>query len=82
MAINELSIGKGRLFHQFTASAQRVPGRLDVVGNPLVDGLVVFRGVLDIFVDLAGVVDLPRAIKDVRSRGLHTEKNKRVPGTL
>lgn len=34
------------------ARAERVPGRLDVVGNPVVDRLVVLLGVLDVIVYL------------------------------
>ena len=44
------------------ASTERVPGGLDVVGNPVVDGLVVLLGVLDVLVDLAGIVGLAGSV--------------------
>ena len=37
---------------------ERVPCRLDVVCNPVIDGLVILLRVHDIFVDLRGVVRL------------------------
>jgi len=40
------------------ARSQAVPGGLDMVGDPVVDGLVVFLGILDILVNLAGVVGI------------------------
>ena len=42
--------------------AEGVPGGLDVVSDPVVDGGVVFLGVLDGLVDLVGVVRLARAV--------------------
>jgi hypothetical protein len=44
-----------------TASSQTVPRGLDVVSDPVINGLVVFRRVLDVLVDLAGVVWRSRA---------------------
>lgn len=38
------------------AGTERVPSGLDVVGNPIVDRLVVLLGVLDVLVDLGWVV--------------------------
>lgn len=40
------------------ASAEGVPGGLDMVGDPVVDGLVVLFGVLDGVVHLVGIVGL------------------------
>lgn len=36
-----------------------------MVRDPLVDGLVVFLVVLDVLVNLAGVVDLPRPMEEL-----------------
>lgn len=38
-----------------TACSQAVPGGLNVVRDPLVDGLIVFLAVLDVLVNLDGV---------------------------
>jgi membrane-bound ClpP family serine protease len=40
------------------ASTERVPSCLNVIGDPVVDGLVVLLGVLDVFVDLVSIVGL------------------------
>jgi hypothetical protein len=56
----------GRIFGKpLTACSQTVPGGLDVVRDPLVDGLVVFLAVLDVLVNLAGVVGLPRPMEEL-----------------
>ncbi len=45
-----------------TACPQTVPGRLDMVSDPVVDCLVIFLTVLDILVNLARVVCLAWSI--------------------
>ena len=40
------------------AGTERVPSGLDVVSDPVIDGLVVLFGVLDVVVDLASIVHI------------------------
>lgn len=47
---------------KLTACSKTVPGGLDVVGDPVVDGLIVLLGVFDVLVNLGRVVRLTRAV--------------------
>lgn len=48
------------LSRQNEVLTKTVPGRLDVISNPIVDSLVVVLGVLDVIVDLLRVVLVSR----------------------
>lgn len=55
--------------------AERVPRRLDVVRNPVVDRLVVLLGVLEVLMDLARVVRLGGAVP-----GAHVDAHSEAVG--